>query len=81
MPTALTKATHDRTRLRRTRQRLLCFAVGLAAVGALLPATASACKYEGPAQSRARPALASTHARLLSDPTAVEYVLPAIEWA
>jgi len=74
MPSALEVATRERTHLRRTRHRLLSLAVGLAAVEALLPATASAAvKFDGADHSRARPTRASTHARLLSDATIVEY--------
>ena len=80
MPSASTQDTREGKRLRTMRQRLLKLSTGLVIVGALLPATASALKKEGPAHNRVRPTSASTHARLLSDPTAVEYVLPGLEW-
>jgi len=80
MPSASTQATHDGKHLRTMRQRLVRLAIGLATAGALLPATASSVKFNGPAHSRARPTLASADARQLSDATIVEYGLPASEW-
>ena len=73
MPSAFTEDTRDGKQPCRTRRRLLTLSIGLATVGALLPATAFALRYEGPAHGRARPTSASTHVRLLSDPTAIEY--------
>jgi len=80
MPSGLTQDTHDGKHLRTMRQRLVKLSIGLATVGAVLPATASAFKAEGPAQSGPRPTLASADARQLSDATIVEYGLPASEW-
>jgi len=80
MPSALSDAHRERTRLSRTRQRLLKLSTGFAIVAALLPATASAFKTHGPAHNPIRPTSPSTHARQLSDATIVEYGLPASEW-
>jgi len=59
MPSACTEAARERTRVRRARQRLLKLWIGLATVGALLPATASAHKLDPPADSASTQAVAT----------------------
>ena len=75
MPSASTQDTRDGQRLRSMRRRLLKLSIGLATLGAMLPAAAFAYKIDGPSHSRVRPTSASARAGLLSNPTAVEYGL------